>query len=815
MKRSINFRRGFTLVEILTTLAIILVIWIIAVTYNENYKLTQYNARRSADLDTLKNTIESYYEVNKTYPEPNWNKQYYDEDGTYTHGFTWSYWVSGFVTTNTFPKQFMNYIPLDPQTKNFYAYSKTTNNLLAYEFATSLNKEWSYFWYLNWNYPWEDLSWLVKEYSWPNFVINWSDKYLPYNPHEIKLTWKINFYSWSITLNNPNDPTREIVEWDQITVDTWSLAEIYLSDWSELILWNNAWQSTLEFKELKYKEDNNIITKIKLALMLGEIWVKAPQLEQDSDFTLETSNASATVRWTIFWMTNFWSSWSINLIEWKLEVQKKKINEESDSDYFESFTGSDTAFSTSSTWFYIDPTSNKSYMEVKSGEKPIFLNIEKQSVDWELPPETETSTWNIEQNTVNEVITPTIPLNSSIIPNILNFARDSTNSSISLDIENKWANYIEITWENNYKTGIIISSWSWIIKLENITGFTWSNNLKIQLFYSWNTVDGTSNSNILNISSAPKTLDIWLKPTALTTNDLNQKNNQQEVKCPKWKEKFATFGCQDENLVAYAPYNKSWDIFMYTKDSYVLWMSSSGVVWTLQEYSLPLNTINTNRISKPALSTTTFSCNPTFDTNSWTFTSGCDWGEENDGVWKKWPIEMIESLWALYYNSGSSYFQLDRNNWWIFIWTLTGAFIKYDMRALWLKDKFVIEMGVRGAALKRIPDLTKPYYLFNTNLNLLLDIFSLNLYDWNNNKQIGTWTIFNLWLKNNELYNVQVTVDWTKRRILQIINKNNSILYNISGTGSYYLDDHINIWNKQWEKQWNDIIDYVKIYKID
>jgi hypothetical protein len=42
--------------------------------------------------------------------------------------------VSGFVTDDTLPKKYLNQLPLDPKTQQYYAYAKTldTNN---YELA--------------------------------------------------------------------------------------------------------------------------------------------------------------------------------------------------------------------------------------------------------------------------------------------------------------------------------------------------------------------------------------------------------------------------------------------------------------------------------------------------------------------------------------------------------------------------------------------------------------------------------------------------------------------------------------------------------
>ncbi|MEA3387284.1 MAG: hypothetical protein U9Q66_02650 [Patescibacteria group bacterium] len=48
------------------------------------------------------------------------------EDTAYAHGIEDNpFAVSGFITENTLPKKYMNYLPLDPKTNQYYGYAKT------------------------------------------------------------------------------------------------------------------------------------------------------------------------------------------------------------------------------------------------------------------------------------------------------------------------------------------------------------------------------------------------------------------------------------------------------------------------------------------------------------------------------------------------------------------------------------------------------------------------------------------------------------------------------------------------------------------
>ena len=51
---------------------------------------------------------------------------------------------------------------------------------------------------------------------------------------------------------------------------------------------------------MKFVEDNNLYTSIKIALNIGSLWTKASKMSDKSEFEVYTADALAAVRGTIF-----------------------------------------------------------------------------------------------------------------------------------------------------------------------------------------------------------------------------------------------------------------------------------------------------------------------------------------------------------------------------------------------------------------------------------------------------------------------------------------------------------------------------------
>ena len=75
-----------------------------------------------------------------------------------------------------------------------------------------------------------------------------------------------------------------LYEWGRLKTDSNSEATIYFSDGSRSLLQEN---SEFILVQADFQEDNNWITKIKLALTAWSIWTSATHLDEESEFGVE------------------------------------------------------------------------------------------------------------------------------------------------------------------------------------------------------------------------------------------------------------------------------------------------------------------------------------------------------------------------------------------------------------------------------------------------------------------------------------------------------------------------------------------------
>lgn len=870
---SIREEGWFTLIEIITSIAILAVITILWVTYTNNYKLTQYNTLRASDIDTLNNTMQSYYETNKKYPLPAWNRQYFDEYWVYTHANTWSYWVSWFITSQTFGKEFTLVTQKDPITKYYYAYARTLDNKPAFQFATSLDKKWTYYWYVKWIYSNNNLAWIVREYNWPNFVINNSSKYLPYNPHELKLTGNIISYSWTILVNNDASQTsKELEQSDTITVTTWSLATINLSDWSELRLWSTIRSSTLNLNTLSYKEDDNLLTKISLKLTLWEVWVKAPQLEDWSEFSLETDNAAASVRWTVFWMTTDGNgSWSINLIEGKLQIYSILNNTMTeDFSWVTSATGA-IRVEPLATWW------TGTFMDSSLSTNGVVLNY--STVAWtDQVPVVTSLTWTVSQTTEDNIMKPQVKMKSSYIPRILSFNKDSSNIW-TIKFTNNWGNYYRFkayngthdwlsqqiaddrTLLDNDVTLPITKTWSIDSVSQSVyltwLYLSWKNELALQICdKNTNVSTAAENHDNLNCSSWAILWFSLTSPIAIT-EDSTQKQEilkEKALWCPEWQQfSDITNHCEQSWLVAYAWYDIPGDIFMSIGNDNILSTNTNNVV-TATEFN-PNYVVRNKADVWLLLSWASWYNNqqlsPTIRLSwTWAFSDTVFTNADNP--------ELDNTGWYISYDRKLSYFELPRikpsiPRGWIYLDKNASGYpdyLKYNISPLQLSWPFTIEMSVRWAALKRttgtgilfsIPNPSdSSKYLYLANRWGLFKFWYSSLSAWF--YYIANSPIRQLdKLDNNSFYIVKIlykqslidptTDHWIypyhyRNFEMSIKNKDWSdiIPFNINkfpyaeqwwnDKNSFFTPQQIYIGSDpSGNNQWNDIIDWVKIYK--
>jgi len=323
-------KKAFSFVEIIIVVSIIALLAVVWMSYQWAQNQNTKNTKAIWDLGTLNNSLLSYMEVEKTLPLPKWNKNYYTKETEYSHDEIWAYWVHGFVTQDLLPNKYLNYLPLDPRTNQYYAYWKTLDNKF-YEVAWVLKENWEYVSKVKWNYPADNWPYsLIREYNWADFISDNSKVSFPYNPEERVLVAKINNYTWTIKITGKDNSyiisdynwllSHTLVQWD--TIETWNSAKttIFFSDWSQSVLEEN---SKLVLENLEFKEEDNLLTRVNLFLESGTLWTKATRLNQEdwgSDFEVYTDDTTAAVRWTIFGIKYDWTKTYVTVTEWEVKI---------------------------------------------------------------------------------------------------------------------------------------------------------------------------------------------------------------------------------------------------------------------------------------------------------------------------------------------------------------------------------------------------------------------------------------------------------------------------------------------------------------
>ncbi len=320
---------GFSFVELIIVISIIALISVIWISINNNYTEKSKNTKITSDIQTLQNSLESYKSETKTLPDPKWNQKFFDDSSNYVHyDDTTVYWVAGFITENTIPKKYLWYLPVDPRTNQYYAYGKTMTWAIEFEIAGINVVNGTYESRVVWDHTWESGPYnLIREYNWPDFVYDKSKNNFPYNPDERIIKWKIGSFSGIVTVNTKTVDNNwiaknELKTGDTIEVSTWSEAQIYYSDWSKSYLWDTSKASKLTLANMVYKDENNLFTKIQLALDYGTIWTKTSKLDPNSEFEIYTTDTEAAVRGTIFGVSNSGTLWSTKI---SVKIGKVKI----------------------------------------------------------------------------------------------------------------------------------------------------------------------------------------------------------------------------------------------------------------------------------------------------------------------------------------------------------------------------------------------------------------------------------------------------------------------------------------------------------
>lgn len=336
MKKNIQ---GFSFVELLITLVIIVLLAFVGLNVNQAYKIKSNNSRIIADLSTIENALMAYKQSGKNLPLPAWNKNSYSQSGTFTHNWDSAntFATYGLINEDTIPKQFLDSIPKDQSTNNYFAYAITKpsiNKDVADQFEISgiVGSQWEYKSIVSGDYTAKsELYSLIREYNGPDFVNNNSTTSFPYNPDEVTLSAKLHGITGGGVVVN-GDPTltgKSLVSWDSIEVPLGSRAELYFSDGSISILWDPSELTQLTLTDMSYPKEDNLISRISLTLTNGTLWTKATDLNDDgSEFEVTTSDATASVRGTIFWIEKNTAQSQITLIEWTLDVTNQHGQQE-------------------------------------------------------------------------------------------------------------------------------------------------------------------------------------------------------------------------------------------------------------------------------------------------------------------------------------------------------------------------------------------------------------------------------------------------------------------------------------------------------
>ena len=312
-----NNKRAFSFVEIIITISIIVLLAVVWLSINQGQSNKTDNTKIRTDIQTINNVLESYSQENSTLPTPWGNTNYFTNDWSYLHDIDSedSFWIYGSFTDKTIPKRYLNITPIDPKTNSYYSYGKTIDSIAdiaktQFELAWVLNIDEQYQAIVEWNYTAEIWLYnLIRSYNSSNFVNDRSISNLPYNPEELILTTTA---SWVV-----------YYEWDTITANSSDL-EIFFSDGSVSILEAG---SEITLTKLDFPNGDNLNSFVKLALWAWTIWTKATHLDEQSEFQIYTTDTTAAVRGTIFWVSKD-LSWNteVLVVEWEVEILKNEDN---------------------------------------------------------------------------------------------------------------------------------------------------------------------------------------------------------------------------------------------------------------------------------------------------------------------------------------------------------------------------------------------------------------------------------------------------------------------------------------------------------
>jgi type II secretory pathway pseudopilin PulG len=616
--------KWFSFVELIIAISLVVLLAFIGLNTNNSYQEKTNNSKITADLNTLSNSLLSYSQEKSDLPLPGWNNNFFDNEWQYSHSFDSesTFWVSWFITENTLQKKYLNYLPIDPKTNQYYAYAKT-KAMLSFQIAWVVWENSEPKSNVIWNYSWENgIFDLIREYNWPNFIYDKSKESFPYTPDTREMTARIYDFTWSVSINGNTWLSASWIldfilrEWDQISTTQKSYATIYFSDWSKSVLWDENIASSLSLSNMKYDWDNNLVTKIKLALWWGTIWNNATKLNTDwSEFEIYTTDSTAAVRWTVFWVRKEYNT-NITVEKWEVELLKR-------SDSFSSPMNLDDLVSKVKKWLiYYTPYTWDSKIKVSEWETPIWWNTILGSVmlyTWTTIGFTNakdsTSSWEIDKLIISDNQETKLDTLSGSAPN--------KNLHISLKLNNsfKKADYLKLktwndtcilknnNWSNKSILPLIYDETPWLSNTNVLclwTWWWWYNNNQSLWVVIWNNPENTNKQITFSFCKTRKNWQEKCSRERIVNLDSWNYNNtivwdtNKEVVCAPGTNKLAytddNNGCIRNNLfdrkitdpkkqwqlIWYAPFDKENDFSIYK-----VFDSVSG--WKINRIALLLN----------------------------------------------------------------------------------------------------------------------------------------------------------------------------------------------------------------------------------
>jgi len=834
MKNTQKF--AFTLVELLITITILALIAVVAFTSFWVRQNNAINSKVTSEIETLTNALLLAKQENNELPLPKGNLNFFAEDTSYVHSYTWSetFAVHGFITHDTLAKKYIDVLPVDPRTGAFYAYGKTKwSDTLdeMYEIAGIVWKNDSPISYVTWNYSAETGPYnLIRSYNWPDFIWDKSDSNFPYNPLERILTAKIDDYSGTVTINwntynNDKILNYELRTWDTIEVSSSWTVELYFSDWSRSVLWDTTQNTKLTLQKMDYKQENNLVTDVKLILESGMIWNKAASLDENSEFDIYTTDSTAAVRGTIFWVQkNIWNT-QIVVKQGSVKVNKFIISNSID-DIKQAIDNQNIIslypehIAENVPWIIIN-ADRESILEVLENNPEVWVQVnESPNNDWAIPEVSNTGSIDDIPNEIALEITENYPVfNDNINIEIQGYSYTDDDININLKVSEKIYNHadiIRIRWNDypNYKiinnirsldkditdeSAVIITlkkdtslnEWSVINDIVTNIHESWTNDvtswkIETELVGDYLEFSDWENSQVFPTTTndnwnAPIDLIDWIKGDNIT---------ELEISFGKYTTKGELRFTREINLVLVK--NKSYN----NEDE------EEKRVEEVQDFE---------ELSDPNIANRKQLCDgPNFVFQNSLWERECAYNTLGSDNWNLFAYAPYNGTWALYKKDGIISTQTNGAtfDWWLRL--SSSKYLKYYNEDLNLQasSDFAIEMKVKWS------DLNRP-----TN-HQLFKFWNISIYIKNSkiyNTHSTYWLINNL---NNDVY-YRVIFEYDKNDknwVLYILDENNNFV-----SGEIYKNYEIISWdllyvwseyfNSGYVNQWESPINYLKIYK--